>query len=141
MAQFRTTRRIVGRETMTDGQHGLHRPDSIGLVADWRKAGYVWEIPYGTLLPQRVTGLLVAGRCISSEGDAWEVTRVIPPAALTGQVAGLAAGLAIAAADDPGPDRSRRIAGGARTAGHPVSHRSRVKSRGPRYGAASALRV
>ena len=95
MAQFRTTRRIVGRETMTDGQHGLHRPDSIGLVADWRKAGYVWEIPYGTLLPQRVTGLLVAGRCISSEGDAWEVTRVIPPAALTGQVAGLAAGLAI----------------------------------------------
>ena len=55
----------------------------------------MWEIPYGTLLPQRVTGLLVAGRCISSEGDAWEVTRVIPPAALTGQVAGLAAGLAI----------------------------------------------
>jgi hypothetical protein len=95
MAQFRTTRRIVGRETMTDGQHGLHRPDAIGLVADWRKAGYVWEIPYGTLLPRRVTGLLVAGRCISSEGDAWEVTRVIPPAALTGQVAGLAAGLAI----------------------------------------------
>ena len=96
MAQFRTTRRIVGRATMTDGQHGLHRPDAIGLVADWRKAGYVWEIPYRTLLPRRVTGLLVAGRCISSEGDAWEVTRVIPPAALTGQVAGLAAGLAIA---------------------------------------------
>jgi len=95
MAQFRTTRRIVGREQMTDGQHGLHRPSSIGLVADWRKAGYVWEIPYGALLPQQITGLVVAGRCISSEGDAWEVTRVIPPAALTGQAAGLAAGLAI----------------------------------------------
>lgn len=95
MAQFRTTRRIVGQEQMRDGQHGLHRPTSIGLVADWRKAGYVWEIPFGALLPQPITGLLVAGRCIASEGDAWEVTRVIPPAALTGQVAGLAAGLAI----------------------------------------------
>jgi 2-polyprenyl-6-methoxyphenol hydroxylase-like FAD-dependent oxidoreductase len=95
MAQFRTTRRILGREQMTDGQHGRHRPTSIGLVADWRKAGYVWEIPFGALLPQGVSGLLVAGRCIASEGDAWEVTRVIPPAALTGQAAGLAAGLAI----------------------------------------------
>ncbi|MCU0501581.1 MAG: FAD-dependent oxidoreductase, partial [Anaerolineae bacterium] len=52
MAQFRTTRRILGREQMADGQHGLHRPTSIGLVADWRKAGYVWEIPFGALLPQ-----------------------------------------------------------------------------------------
>ena len=101
MAQFRTTRRILGQETMRDGQHGLPRPTSIGLVADWRKAGYVWEIPYGTLLPQQVSGLLVAGRCISSEGDAWEVTRVIPPAALTGQVAGLAAGLAVGQGTTP----------------------------------------
>jgi len=35
------------------------------------------------------------GRCESSEGDAWQVMRVIPPAALTGQVAGLAASLAV----------------------------------------------
>lgn len=95
MAQFRTTRRILGCEGLADGQHGRRFPSSIGLVADWRKAGYVWEIPYGTLVPQQVTGLLVAGRCISSEGDAWEVTRVIPPAALTGQAAGIAARLAI----------------------------------------------
>lgn len=95
MAQFRTTRRIVGQETLSDGQHDRHVETSIGLAPDWRKAGPVWEIPYGTLVPQRVTGLLTAGRCISSEGDAWEVTRVIPVAALTGQVAGLAAALAV----------------------------------------------
>ncbi|MBM4037600.1 MAG: FAD-dependent oxidoreductase [Planctomycetes bacterium] len=94
MAQFRTTRRIVGQATLSDGQHGRHSPDSVGLVADWRKVGHVWEIPYGTLLPRKAAGLLVVGRCISSEGDAWQVTRVIPPAALTGQVAGLAAALA-----------------------------------------------
>ena len=95
MAQFRTTRRIVGRATLIDGQHGTHVPTSIGLIADWRKAGHVWEIPYGALIPRTIPGLITAGRCISSAGDAWEVTRVIPGAALTGQVAGLAAGLAV----------------------------------------------
>ncbi len=95
MAQFRTTRRIAGQETMTDNQDGVHVPTSVGLSPDWRKAGPVWEIPYGALVPQGVTGLLAAGRCISAEGDAWEVMRVIPPAALTGQIAGVAATLAV----------------------------------------------
>jgi hypothetical protein len=65
------------------------------LTADWRKPGYVWEVPYGTLVPQKVKGLLTAGRCISSVGDAWEVTRVIPAAALTGEAAGTAAALSV----------------------------------------------
>lgn len=101
MAQFRTTRRIVGQEALTSGQDGQRQPTSIGLIADWRKPGFVWEIPYGTLLPTGITGLVVAGRCISSRDDAWEVTRVIPPAALTGQVAGLAASLAVQSKTTP----------------------------------------
>ena len=95
MAQFRTTRRIVGRETLTDGQNATRFEDSIGLVADWRQPGYVWEIPLRTLIPHKIKGLLAAGRCISSSGDAWEVTRVIPAAALTGQACGAAAVLAL----------------------------------------------
>lgn len=95
MAQFRTTRRILGIEGLQDGQYGQRFETSIGLAADWCKPGFVWEIPYGSLLPRQVIGLLVAGRCIASEGDAWEVTRVIPAAALTGQAAGLAACLAV----------------------------------------------
>ena len=102
MAQFRTLRRIVGRESLEAGQHGLERPESIGLAADWRRPGLVWEIPYGALIPRGVDGLLVAGRCISSGGDAWEVTRVIPAAALTGQAAGLAAWLAVKSGASPG---------------------------------------
>lgn len=102
MAQFRTTRRIVGQATLGDGQHGQQFADSVGLAADWRKAGHVWEVPYGTLLPRRVKGLLAAGRCMAAAGDAWQVMRVIPPAALTGQAAGLAA--ALAAARDTTPD-------------------------------------
>jgi len=120
MAQFRTTRRIVGQATLSDGQHGTHVPESVGLVPDWRKAGPVWEIPYGTLLPRKVRGLLAAGRCIASEGDAWQVTRVIPPAALTGQVAGLAA--ALAAKHDTTPDRLdvRDVQRGLRARGLPL---------------------
>ncbi len=95
MAQFRTSRRIDGQETMHSGQNNIHVPSSIGLAPDWRRAGPVWEIPYGALLPRQVSGLLVAGRCISAADDAWEVTRVIPVAALTGQVAGLAAAMAV----------------------------------------------
>ena len=46
-------------------------------------------------MPRGVGGILAAGRCIDSSGDAWQVTRVIPPAALTGQAAAVAAGLAV----------------------------------------------
>jgi hypothetical protein len=101
MAQFRTTRRIAGRATLQTGQERKGAEDSIGLAPDWRKAGPVWEIPYGTLVPRNVRGLLAAGRCISSEQDAWEVTRVIPVAALTGQAAGAAATLAVRGGTTP----------------------------------------
>jgi hypothetical protein len=114
MAQLRTTRRIAGLTTLAEDCHGRRAEDSIALVADWRKAGCVWEIPYGTLLPRGVAGLLAAGRCISAEGDAWQVTRVIPAAAATGQAAGVAAALAARHNTSPGelevPDVQEQLA-------------------------------
>ncbi len=95
MPQLRTTRRIDGLSTMKDDGHPKKISDSVGLVADWRKRGVVWEVPYSSILPKKVKGLVTAGRCISNERDAWEVMRVIPAAALTGQVAGLSAALAV----------------------------------------------
>ena len=95
MAQFRMTRRIDGEFTLSDGMEWKGFEDSIGLAADWRKPGSVWEIPYRSLVPKGINGLLAAGRCIASEGDAWEVTRVIPIAALTGEAAGVAAALSV----------------------------------------------
>lgn len=101
MAQFRTTRRIVGMASLDSGQDSRYVDASVGLSPDWRKSGPIWEIPYGVLVPQRIKGLLTAGRCISAGGDAWEVMRVIPPAAHTGQVAGIAAVLAISGQTTP----------------------------------------
>ena len=95
MAQFRKIYCVKGRRVLRENQHATYFEDSVGLVADWRKAGHVWEIPYGALIPDKVDGLLAAGRCAAAEGDAWEVTRVIPAAALTGQAAGLAAALSL----------------------------------------------
>jgi hypothetical protein len=100
MAQFRTTRRIVGLATMGDEPH-VPVPTSIGLVPDWRKPGPLWEVPYGALVARDVRGLLAAGRCISAEREAWEVARVIPTAAMTGEVAGVAASLAVQRATTP----------------------------------------
>jgi hypothetical protein len=95
MVQLRMTRRIDGHFTLSDGMEWTGFEDSIGLVADWRKSGYVWEIPYRTLVPKGIKGLLAAGRCMASAGDAWDVMRVIPVAALTGEVAGIAAALSV----------------------------------------------
>jgi len=95
MPQFRMIRHIVGRTILQPGSGDTYVEDSIGMCADWRKSGPIWEIPHGALLPAGVRGLLAAGRCISAEGDAWDVTRVIPPAAVTGQAAGAIASLAV----------------------------------------------
>jgi hypothetical protein len=53
-----------------------------------------YDIPYRCLVPQRVDGLLVAGRCISSEQQPYESHRAMVPILAIGQAAGVAAALA-----------------------------------------------
>jgi hypothetical protein len=93
MPQFRTTRRLEGEYVL--GPKDMHKSfeDSVGCVGDWRQAGPVYEIPFRALYSKMVPNILAAGRNISSAGDTWEVTRVIPPAAATGQAVGTAAAL------------------------------------------------
>ena len=95
MAQFRTTRRIVGIKTLATGDAFKHFDDCVGMVADWRGGKDVWEVPYYSLVPQKIKGLLAAGRCMDSEGQAWEVMRVIQAAAHTGEIAGVASALSV----------------------------------------------
>ncbi len=94
MAQFRMTRCIPAHYMLKDNQDWTPFEDSIGLAADWRKSGYVWEIPFSSMTPVGLKNMVAAGRCTCSEPDAWEVTRVIPVAGLTGEAAGTAAALA-----------------------------------------------
>ncbi len=95
MPQLRKIYAIHGRHTLGDSDVSQHFPDSVGLVADWRKPGIVREVPYSSLCAAAgPVNLLAAGRCIAAVDGAWEVTRVIQAAAMTGQVAGAAAALA-----------------------------------------------
>lgn len=60
------------------------------------------RLPYGSLLPQRVENLLVAGRCISADEEAMGQLRLIPVCSATGQAAGTAAALAVRKGVTPG---------------------------------------
>lgn len=95
MAQIRTSRRINGAYLLSDSDAGKHFEDNIGGTGDWRKPGPVYEIPYRTLYTKELKNVLSAGRCIATEGEAWEIIRCIPQAALTGHVAGTALSMCI----------------------------------------------
>jgi hypothetical protein len=101
----RETRRIVG------GCSPTLREALSGSCADVIAKPYTkrrMRIPYGSLVPEAVDGLLVAGRCMSAQQDAMVQLRLIPVCLATGQAAGTAA--AMAAAQDLNP-RDLDIAG------------------------------
>lgn len=89
----RMSRRLVGARTLDEAEDHVHQPDSIGMTGDWRKVGPAFEIPYGCLHNGKIKNLLAAGRDISVTDAMWDITRVIPPCAVTGQAAGTAAAL------------------------------------------------
>lgn len=91
--QIRMTRRIVGEYTQLDTEMHTWFPDSIGMVSDWRRRGPVYEVPFRTLYNASVKNLICAGRCTSVNDGLWDVMRVIPCCAVTGQAAGTAAAI------------------------------------------------
>ena len=119
MVGVRETRRIEGeyRLELSDLQSGRHFDDTIALCAypvdihDPTGAGggcdesagtaNIYEIPFRSLVPRGVDGLLVAGRSISASHEALAAVRVMPPAFAMGEAAGTAASLAARAGIAP----------------------------------------
>ena len=95
MPQFRTVRHIVGKSTFLGTEDGVTCEDSVGAIGDFRCSGTHYTIPYSTLYHPDFPNILTAGRIISATGEGWEITRVIPGCALTGEAAGVAAALAL----------------------------------------------
>lgn len=91
--QIRMTRRIVGIETLSTDSPHEERSDSVGLFPDWRKKGPVYELPFGALCSKDIKNLIAAGRNISTTDSMWDVTRVIPVCAVSGEAAGTAAAM------------------------------------------------
>ena len=91
--QVRMTRRLDGKYVMDASEMNKHFTDSVGKFGDWRKRGPSYELPFSVLAGKNVDNLLCAGRCISVTDAMWDITRVIPVCAVSGEAAGTAAAL------------------------------------------------
>ncbi|MBQ9976713.1 MAG: FAD-dependent oxidoreductase [Clostridia bacterium] len=91
--QLRMTRRIVGEYTLTEEEMHTYFEDSIGMVSNWKKRGPVYEVPFRTLYSSKIKNLICAGRCTSVDEPMWDIMRVIPCCAVTGEAAGTAAAM------------------------------------------------
>ena len=132
---IRESRRIHGDYVLTrqDVLSGRRFEDEIALCGapiedhhaggdtDWQyvHGGGTYGVPYRTLLPVGIEGLLVAGRCFSSTHDAHASARSMATCMAMGQAAGTAAAMAVHAgvtprAVDPAARRERLRSDGAR---------------------------
>lgn len=91
--QLRMTRRLVGISTPTDQPTHKFEKTSVGLYSDWRKRGPVYELPFEALYGSTIKNLITAGRNISVTDELWDITRVIPVCAVSGEAAGTAAAI------------------------------------------------
>ncbi len=91
--ELRMTRRLVGETDVCARDDHRRCERSVGMFSDWTKRGPVYELPFGALYHPSVPNLLTAGRCLSAADDLWNVTRVIPVCAVSGEAAGTAAAL------------------------------------------------
>ena len=109
---IRQTRFIKGLYTTSndDAIEGKRFDDAISMSAcpiisyyGYRRylehTGY--EIPYRCLLPQGAEGLIVAGRCISSDQQSYESWRAMAPIMCIGEAAGVAAALCVETRKSP----------------------------------------
>lgn len=94
---FRMTRHLVSDYVLSPSDVHVWHDDAVGMFSDWRKAGPVYALPIRSLLAVKTPNLSVAGRCLSSTGDTWDITRVIPVCAVSGEAAGTASALAVQA--------------------------------------------
>lgn len=108
----RETRRIIGKFVLTEEDvltphhfedciaHNaypidIHNPLGEGTVIKTLPWGKFYDIPWRTLLPQRVDNLIVCGRPISSTHEAHSSVRIQAACYATGQAAGVGASLCI----------------------------------------------
>lgn len=93
LPMIRMTRRIKGAAELKKEDMFLFHEDSVGMVSDWRKPGPVFEVPFSTLHGTECRNLIAAGRLTAADKDMWDITRVIPSCAVTGEAAGTAAAM------------------------------------------------
>ncbi|MDD2710152.1 MAG: FAD-dependent oxidoreductase [Verrucomicrobiae bacterium] len=110
----RETRRIMGDYVLTGEDVSTGKRFSDGIAQNlapidihspegqvFKTLTKAYNIPYRCLVPKKIEGLLVAGRCISVTHEALASARYMPCCIVTGQAAGIAAALAAKARTTP----------------------------------------
>ncbi len=95
----RHARRLTGVDAVLRSRwpEGKALPDEIGVTPAVSPKFPNISIPYGSLVPQQLDGLLACGRHISCDRNSHGFMREIPQCWITGQAAGVAAALAVQA--------------------------------------------
>lgn len=93
MPQFRMICSIVGEDTIDDSRKNKVIENSITKFGYFLEPGNTFELTYGSLYNKNISNLFAAGRIISSIDSGWDAIRVIPVAALSGEVVGEAISL------------------------------------------------
>lgn len=78
----------------------IHNPEGTGTSHYYFPEGEFYTIPYRSLIPQGVSNMLVAGRCISSDHGAQASYRIMPTVCCIGEAAGIAMAMAHKANSD-----------------------------------------
>ncbi len=105
MIGVRETRRILGEYVVTekDAIDGTRFPDVIAISSNpmpsYRGKRYFFQhegfdIPYRSLVPKKIEGVVLSGRCISCEQGPFQSARSMAPAMAVGHASGCAAALA-----------------------------------------------
>jgi 2-polyprenyl-6-methoxyphenol hydroxylase-like FAD-dependent oxidoreductase len=99
----RHARRLRGVEAVLRSRwpEGRPLPDEIGVTPAVSPKFPNISIPYGALVPRSLDGLLACGRHVSCDRNSHGFMREIPQCWITGQAAGAAAALAVAAGVQP----------------------------------------
>ena len=106
----RETRRVKGPYILTeeDALGGRKFDDAIAWRSGFLDIGFVryeqmkiHDVPYRSILPEKLGGLLVAGRCISATHVAASAGKSMGNCVATGHAAGLAAALAARKGSEP----------------------------------------
>ena len=103
---LRESRQIAGVYRITEDDLRQDRifPDGIGVSPGHDEHGKTTnghDIPYRSLVPEKLDGLLAAGRCISADAVAQNSIRGVIPCIVSGQGAGVAATLAVKSGVQP----------------------------------------
>ena len=91
--QLRMTRMIKGIYPASKDDDHKDINDSVGVFSNWKVKGPAYQLSFRSLYGKDVKNLIVAGRCIYSTQSMWDVTRVIPVCAVSGEAAGTAAAM------------------------------------------------